>query len=80
MGVTYSLSSELKEDSKELSPQLEYLRVSYDDADRLINAFYLHQFQPVMEAEGLQVSEEFFYAVNLNDYECSCNTVLAVPM
>ena len=56
MGVTYSLASEQKGFSES---QLKVLRLSYEDADKLINAYFTHQFQPVMESESLQI---LFYA------------------
>ena len=58
MGVTYSLASEPEQKGYSES-QLKALRLSYEDAEKLISAYFVHQLQPVMESESLQI---LFYA------------------
>ena len=56
MGVTYSHSSRQLEDTVS---HLRILRLSYNDADNLVNTYFTHQFQPIIDADSLQ---RLFYA------------------
>ena len=56
MGVTYSHSSGHNDDT---ANHLGILRLSYVDADNLVNTYFKHQFQPTMKADSLQ---RLFYA------------------
>lgn len=59
MGVTYSDASghvtysDASGHEKESEVQTKKLRSSYSNAEKLINAYFIHQFQPVMEIQGL---------------------------
>lgn len=58
MGVTYSEAKEQEPENVQVLKK-QQLRLSYDDAEKLINAFFIHQFQPVTQSEELQT---LFYA------------------
>lgn len=49
MGVTYSENNT----NEETVTEMNKLRLSYEDIDKLITAYFLHQFEPVMETERL---------------------------
>lgn len=49
MGVTYSEDNA----NEETMLGMNKLRLSYENINKLINTYFLHQFEPVMETERL---------------------------